>query len=156
MDDNGVIQSIDSLPEDVVLYEIFPHLSNELLVGLNKTYYTRFHTCLRNKIPGSKYESYIRRTVRHDHSLVFEQLLEENFNKWRSMKRYEYNPYIFNTYLHFLVQFCIDHDSPKCRNLINKKASSVLSKKWHKNSKIRNSRWSYYILIRLWGVNRLL
>ena len=142
MNDDGVIRSIDFLPEDVVLYEIFPNLSNELLMDLNKTYYTRHHACFRNKIHGSNYESYIRRTARHDHFFVFEQILEENFDKWRSIKRYGYKSYIFDTYLHFLIQFCIDHDSPKCRELINKKASSVLNEKWHKNSKIKSTRWS--------------
>jgi len=142
MDNDGVIQSIDLLPEDVVLYEIFPNLSNELLMGLNKTYYTRHHACFRNKIHGRKYESYIRRTIRHDHFFVFEQILEENFDKWRTMKKYGYKSYIFDTYLHFLVQFSIDHDSPKCRELINKKASSVLNEKWHKNSRIKSTRWS--------------
>jgi hypothetical protein len=142
MENDGVIQSINYLPEDVVLYEIFPNLSNELLVGLNKKYYAKFHTCLKKKIPANKYESYIRRTSRHDHSFVFEQLLEENFDKWRAMKRYGYKSYIFDTYLHFLIQFCIDHNSPRCRELVNEKASSVLNKKWHKNSKIRTSRWS--------------
>ena len=79
---------------------------------------------------------------RNDHSFVFEQILDENFNKWRAMKKYLYRSCIFDTYLHFLIQFCIDNDSPKCRELIDRKASSVLNKKWHKHSRIRSSRSS--------------
>jgi hypothetical protein len=142
MNNNNIIESINLLPEDVVLYEIFPNLKNELLAVLNKKYYTKFHTCLRNKIPNDKYEGYIRRMVRHDHFFVFEQILEENFDKWRLMKKYAYKSYIFDTYLHFLIQFCIDNDSHKCRELINIKASSVLNKNWHKNSRIQSIRWS--------------
>ena len=143
MNNDDVIQNIDLLPEDVVLYEIFPYLRNEQLMYLNKTYYTRFHMCFKkNKIPGIKYENYIRRTARHDSFFVFEYILEENFDKWRSMKKYEYKSYIFDTYLHFLIHFCIEHDSHKCRELINKKASSALNKNWHKNSKIRSIIWS--------------
>jgi hypothetical protein len=142
MDNDGVIKSIDSLPEDVVLYEIFPNLMDDVLVGLDRINYAKFHTCLRDKIPSMKYESYIRRTARNDHYFVFEQLLDENFDKWRSMKKYEYRSCVFETYLHFLVQFCMDLDSPRCREAIDRRASSVLGKKWHKNSKIRSSRSS--------------
>jgi hypothetical protein len=142
MNSNNIIESINLLPEDVVLYEIFPNLKNELLAVLNKKYYTKFHTCLKKNIPDNKYEGYIRRTARHDHFFVFEQILGENFDKWRSMKKYEYKSYIFDSYLHFLIQFCIDNNSHKCRELINKKASSVLNKNWHKNSRIQSIRWS--------------
>jgi hypothetical protein len=142
MNNDNIIQNIDLLPEDVVLYEIFPYLRDEQLMCLNKTYFTRFHVCFKHKILGIKYENYIRRTVRHDHFFIFERILEENFVKWRSMKKYEYKSYIFDTYLHFLIQFCIDNDSHKCRELINKKASSALNKNWHKNSKIRSIIWS--------------
>ena len=51
MNNNNIIESINLLPEDVVLYEIFPNLKNELLAVLNKKYYTKFHTCLKKKIP---------------------------------------------------------------------------------------------------------
>jgi hypothetical protein len=145
MDGNNIIGMIGLLPEDVVLYEILPSISSEVIAGLNRQNYTDFHSCLKNRIPGMRYESYIRRTARNDHSFVFEQILGENFDKWRSMKKYLYNSCIFETYLHFLIQFCIDNDSPKCRELIDRKASSVLNEKWHKHSRIRrsrSSRWS--------------
>ena len=142
MDNDGLLDGINSLPEDVVLYEILPNFMNDMLVGLNRNNYAKYHTCLRYKIPNIKYESYIRHTVRHDNFFVFQKLLDENFDKWRMMKKYEYRSCVFETYLHFLVQFCLDLDSPRCRETIDRKASSVLGKKWHKNSKIRSSRSS--------------
>ena len=87
MNSNNIIESINLLPEDVVLYEIFPNLKNELLAVLNKKYYTKFHTCLRNKIPNDKYEGYIRRMVRHDHFFAQHILLLSVFTLFPANRR---------------------------------------------------------------------
>lgn len=139
---NNVIYNINILPEDMVNYEIFPYIANDVLVSLNKDYYTKLHKCVKKTIRNMEYERYIRCIVRSDNITVFVQLLEENFDKWLKMYKYKYKSYIFENYLRFLIHFCVEHDSHKCRELINDKGVLVMKEKWHKNSKVRDCRWS--------------
>jgi hypothetical protein len=93
-------------------------------------------------IPDDNYESYIRDMVRKDCSFVFAQLLEENFGRWKKNKKYRYKSYVFDNYLCFLGHYSIENNSTKCRELLNSKGDAVLGQKWHKNVRIRNTRWS--------------
>ena len=73
---------------------------------------------------------------------VIGKLIDENFDKWKKMKKYYYKDKIFKNYLCFMMFFCVENHSVKCQRILDEKASAVLGEKWHKNVRIRNCRWS--------------
>ena len=80
--------------------------------------------------------------VRHDCAMVLGKLIDENFDKWKKMKKYYFKYMIFKNYLCFLMFLCVENGAVKCQRTLHEKASAVLGEKWHKNVRIRNCRWS--------------
>ncbi len=60
--------------------ELADHLRTFIPVNskrqFNKTYYAANHSAI--KIPANNIQTYVRKTIRQDHSFVFDQLLKEN------------------------------------------------------------------------------
>jgi len=139
----NIFHYLNFLPDDIIKEYIFPKLSPENLVWLTKENYIKYHYVIKDIIPKNRLESYIRDIVRNDYSFVFNHLLDEQFNKWLNMKKYTYKCYIFENYIRFLMQFCIDNNSNKCLMLIQNKGSNYLKEKWSKKVKIKDCRWSY-------------
>ena len=137
-----LMDMLNLMPYDIIEYCIRPNLRPETLVWLNKEYYDRYHECVRGLIPPENYESYIRDMVRHDCAMVLGKLIDENFDKWKKMKKYYYKDKIFKNYLCFLMFLCVENHAVKCQHVLHSKASAVLGEKWHKNVRIRNCRWS--------------
>tara|TARA_Y100000385_G_C12780543_1_gene503319 strand:- start:94 stop:519 length:426 start_codon:yes stop_codon:yes gene_type:complete len=130
------------LPDDIIKEHIFPKLSPVILVWLTKENYIKYHYVIKDIIQKNRLESYIRDIIRNDYSFVFNYLLDEQFNKWLNMKKYTYKCYIFENYIRFLMQFCIDNNSNKCLMLIQNKGSNNFKEKWSKKVKIKDCRWS--------------
>ena len=133
---------LNLLPDDIIKEYIFPKLSPEILVWLTKENYIKYHYVIKNIIPKYSIESYIRDIIRNDYSFIFNYILDEQFIKWLTMKKYTYKSYIFENYFTFLMQFCIDNNSNKCLILIQNKGSNYFKEKWSKKVKIKNCRWS--------------
>lgn len=144
------ISKLHDLPEEIVREYIFPKLSPETLVWLNREYYIKHHDIIYKLIPKGRhaqfpqgsYEAYIRYMVRNDYSFVFKQILDERKNKWVKMRKFLYKAENFTTYLHFLANFAFNNASYKCEQLIISTGLSELGEKWYKKSKIRNIKWS--------------
>ena len=132
---------IDFMPEDIVSY-IFPFISVKKLVFINTKYYSKNYKLVKNMIPKDRYEAYIRNIIRKDNYYTLSFLLNENVDKWINMNKYPYKHQIFTNYLYFINYLSIEHNSNKCRVLIENKAQEVLGKKWHKKIKVRNCKSS--------------
>jgi hypothetical protein len=92
--------------------------------------------------PDLEFENYIRSTVRRDHPFVFQQILDENYKKWFTIKRYEYRNVIYMNYVYFLISYCIDNDSPKCKMILTQLLEELgFSKNQYKKNITKSIRW---------------
>jgi len=136
-------KNIDNLPKDLTLI-VSSYIPNIAKMCLNKELYAKYHYLFRECINRLKLETYIRTTVRQDSYFVFNQLLQENYNKWLSIKKYLYQDCIYANYIYFLKTYCVENQSIKCKELINNLIEELgLSKNQHKKNIIRNIRWNH-------------
>ena len=102
---------------------------------LNKTYYVEIHSAI--KIPANNIQTYVRKTIRQDHSFVFDQLLREKYASWLLLANYNYNNTIYLNYLYFLRAYCLENESPRCYKLLNDVMKSNIAKRGELPSKSR-------------------
>ena len=91
-----------------------------VILRLNKMHYVPHHLIVRHIVPKTNYESYIRSMIRRDNDFVFRLLLQENVAKWALFKKYSYKKETFDNYIYFLLEYCIENESDKCKQLINR------------------------------------
>lgn len=106
---------IYKLPEEVILI-IKKYIPADWVIFVNKKNYILYHHLLCNMVP--LYESYVRDTIRRDSDFVFEKILGENFDKWVKPKHYIYKNMVFGNFVHFIMAYCIENNSQKCRELL--------------------------------------
>ena len=136
-----VFANILRLPEDLVpvIYEFIPL---KTLLFLNKKMYLKNHKLVRKFIQRSQYENYIRAMVRRDNDFVFGLLIQENFERWLFFKKYTYKTTLFSNYIYFLLEYCIENESDKCKQIVNRYiVNSGLSQNQHKKNTIKSIRW---------------
>ena len=140
VNETRVMSKLHDLPEEIVREHIFPKLSPETLVWLNKENYIKHHNIIHKLIPKGRhaqfiqgsYEAYVRYMVRNDYSFVFKQILNERKDAWIKTPHFIYKAKIYNTYLHFLAGFAFSNASYKCEQLIISVGLSELGEKWYK------------------------
>ena len=121
---------------------IFDFLPPSVLLRLNRDYYIQYHPICKEQIPLRFYENYIRNMVRQDCDFIFSLLLQENANRWIGIKKYVYKSTCFANYIYFLKDFCIEHDSPRCRGVLRAFLDETgLSKNLHKKNTAISIRW---------------
>jgi hypothetical protein len=141
MDDikDELLKKIYNLPEDMILI-IKEFLPKRVLVFTNRENYSLYHHFVKKSI--SDYENYIRDMIRRDNSFVFEYILNENYKKWETIKKYKYKNMIFNNYFYFTFSYCIENESTNCRNIItNFLKIHGLGKNLHKKNVVKYIRW---------------
>lgn len=127
------------LPDDIIQY-IKDFLPYYLLAFTNKIHYRLFHYDIRYKI--TKYENYIRHFIKRDFDLVFQQILGENVQFWLKNDKYIYKNMEFTNYIYFIMYYCIENNSEKCRNIMNTFLKERnLCKNLHKKNVIRYIKW---------------
>lgn len=109
------MKQISDLPYNIIklIKEFIP---TNKLVFFNKTFYNSYHHYIKQYIP--LYENYTRDTIRRDNDFVFERIVRENLNLWLKNKKYIYKNMIFNNYLYFIINFCIENNSERCREIL--------------------------------------
>lgn len=145
-----LLSLLDSIPEEVRMIYIFPHIPPQVLVWLNRSNYIRYHYVLRplvstsrsERFPLGKWETYIRHMIRDDCSFVVAQLLSDNAHIWIRHSGYYYKTKSYPSYLHFLFHYSIDVTASRCRKNINDKAIDLIGKKWYKKTREKSNRWS--------------
>jgi hypothetical protein len=136
-------QNINNLPKELYLI-VNSYIPAIAKIQLNKELYVKYHYLFRNYINRKQLENYIRVTVRQDNDFVFNQLLQENYNKWFNIKKYLYQDCIYANYIYFLKTYCVENQSTKCKEKIDNLIQELgLSKNQHKKNIIRNIRWKH-------------
>jgi hypothetical protein len=136
---NEVIKYVNNLPIEVIQL-IKEFLPNICLVFTSRQNYLLYHSVIKKYI--KNYYNYIRNIIRHDYHFVFEKIVEENYEKWKLIKKYQYNNMIFKDYNFFIMNYCIENESTKCYQVISdflKKHG--LCKNLHKKNIVKHIRW---------------
>jgi hypothetical protein len=139
INNDTIINKINHLPLEIINI-IKEFVQKIALVFTNRANYVLYHSLLAQSI--TNYENYIRDTIRRDNDFVFIMILRENYKKWYEMKKYRYKNMVFNNYLYFIIQFCIENDSNNCSNVIhNFLREHGLGKNLHKKNVVKYIRW---------------
>ena len=132
---------IDKLSIDLV-NEIKKYIPNKKLIFINKKKYIFNHYLIKDLIPKMKFEHYIRNIVYRDFDFVLSQIIQENYLKWFQIKEYLYKNIIYNNYIYFIKDFCIENKSEKCRIMLNKFLDKLgLCKNQHKKNINKHIIW---------------
>jgi hypothetical protein len=127
------------LPVELVRY-IKEYIPKKEFVFTNRENYNLYHTLIKSSI--KDYESYIRSMIRQDNEFVFKKIIEENYNKWYEIRQYKYKNMIFNNYLYFVMNFCIENESNNCRKIISDFLKEHgLGKNLHKKNVVKYIKW---------------
>jgi hypothetical protein len=135
-----VVKKNNTLPDEIIR-EIFDYIPRHHLVFTNSRYYNLYHFLLKNQIP--LYESYIRDMIRRDNYYVFEILVRENMDIWIKNRQYRYQDKVFSNYIYFLLHFCTENNSERCRKILMEEfVKRDLHRNLHKKNVIRYIKWN--------------
>lgn len=127
------------LPVELVRY-IKEYIPKKMFTFTNRENYNLYHPLIKPSI--KDYESYIRAMIRQDNDFVFKRIVEENYIKWYEIRQYKYKNMIFNNYLYFVMNFCIENDSNNCRKIISDFLKEHgLGKNLHKKNVVKYIKW---------------
>ena len=112
---NNIFNLINKLPTDIINI-IEEYIPKKEFTFTNKKNYKLYHTLIKSSI--KNYELYIRDTIRRDNNFVFEMIVRENYLKWNQFKNYIYKNEEFKNYNYFIIDYCIENESAKCRKFI--------------------------------------
>jgi hypothetical protein len=127
------------LPAELVRY-IKEYIPKKEFVFTNTINYNLYHNLIKPSI--KDHESYIRAMIRQDNDFVFKKIVEENYTKWYEIRQYKYKNMIFNNYLYFVMNFCIENDSNNCRKIISDFLKEHgLGKNLHKKNVVKYIKW---------------
>ena len=130
-----LIEKFNMLPSDI-LNLIKEFIPKKMFVFTNRENYQLYHPLLQPSI--KNYENYIRDTIRRDNEFVFNMIIRENILRWYEIKNYRYKNMMFNNYLYFTIQFCIENESTNCRNVIHNVLQELgLNKNLHKKNVVK-------------------
>ena len=116
------------------------YIPKKFLVFTNRENYFLYHSLIKQSI--RNYESYVHDVIRRDNEFVFQRILNENLQRWINVKKYYYKNMIFNNYLYFIVYYCIENESNKCRELLNSLCKEQgLCKNLYKKNVIKYIKW---------------
>lgn len=135
--DDLLLSNIQKLPAEIEKI-IFAYIPAEVLMTLNKQNYYKYHYLMYKKIRGTRFQSFIRMTLRNDFSFLFRQYMRENIKTWNGGK-YVYKNIVYPNYLHFLFNLALDNNSTRCKKEIERERSKIkdTTLKTHKNKNIQ-------------------
>jgi len=130
------------LPKEIINM-IGGFLPPKMLMWLNKKFYIKFHKNVKSMIDPKLYDNYIRDVVRLDNSFVFYYITKENIQRWvLCNKNINYKNAYYPNFVSFIIDYCIQNNATKCRNIVNNFLnSSGLGKNQHKKIRYLNIRW---------------
>jgi hypothetical protein len=134
------IKTINDLPCEIIrlIKEFIPC---QKLVFVNSNYYNLYHSTIRNQIP--LYENYIRDMIRKDNDFVFQNIVRENIDSWLKNKQYRYKNMIFNNYIYFILYFCLENNSERCRQILHSYLKERdLCRNLHKKNVVKYIKWT--------------
>lgn len=125
----------NKLPDDLIDL-IREYIPDKYFIFTNTYYYNLYHHLLRDRIP--IYYTFIRDVIRRDNEYVFSIVARENIYEWISKKNYVYKNMVFSNYIYFIINYCIENGSDKCRNVLNEYSEiRELCRNQHKKNVIK-------------------
>jgi hypothetical protein len=135
----NIMKNISLLPNEII-NEILEYIPKQNLIFVNSTYYNLYHCLLKNYIP--IYESYVRDMIRKDIFFVFKQIIRDNINTWIKNRQYRYKDMVFSNYIYFVLYYCIENNSERCRNILMEELlKRNLCRNLHKKNIIKYIKW---------------
>ena len=119
------------IPDDILYYYVWPNISNNIKMLLNKDLYYEYH----NKIY-SLNKNYIISIIKNDMLIVLNCLLRDNYLNFIQNKKLYFDNYIFFSYYQLMLFICKKYNSTKCLMHIQEifNTQTVLHKKQHKKN----------------------
>lgn len=109
------------LPNDI-LNHIMTYIPCEIKLLLNRLEYIKHHNNViyrQLKLSNVLFDNYIKYILKNDLYFVFNQLLNDNFQKWIHMKNYRIIGIKFKNYLYFLIYLSKENNANKCLDIIS-------------------------------------
>ena len=116
-----LLKRINKLPFEM-MDTIRSYVNPIVFAFMSKTNYNFYRPLIKQTImKEKKFESYVRDMVQRDNAFVLDYILKDNCVKWfNDYTYYVYKNITYKNYIYFLLDFCIENDSHKCRVVINK------------------------------------
>jgi len=138
-----LIERINDLCNDLVII-IKSYLPETCLIFLNKYYYKKYHYLIKNLIHKNNFEKFLRNIIRRDNDYVFSHILIDFHPYINKIQNYKYKNILYKNYFKFLIEYCIQNNSVKCRNILNDFLKvQGLCKNRHKKNKLIHIRWKH-------------
>lgn len=109
------------LPNDI-LKHIIHYLPYKIKLLLNRSEYTKYHNNVIYRhlnLSNVLFDTYIKYILKQDLDFIFNQLLNDNFQKWIHMKNYRIIGMKFKNYLYFLIYLSKENNANKCLDIIS-------------------------------------
>jgi len=133
------MKQISDLPDDIINV-IKEFIQPNKIAFVNKTFYNLYHHSIRKYIPS--YENYVRDIIRRDNEFVFEKVVHENSHLWLKNKQYRYKNMVFNNYVYFVMNFCIENNSERCMEVLSDfLLKRDLCRNLHKKNVVKYIKW---------------
>ena len=130
------------LPDDVILYHIFPFISSDKLAFCDKKNWENYY---KDKLLKDIHcKSYCRFLLRNDNNFVFKYYFQYYFSIIIKPRKIKYKSYIFKSYFD-MIRFIInmEYNSHKClKEFIEYSNLNGMSKKKYKKIKTRINKWN--------------
>jgi len=121
---------------------IFSYLPNESKIFLNREYYIKYHSLVRNMINPRNYDNYIRDMIKNNSTFVMTRLLEENHLQWLQPSKKIYKNIVYPHYGAYIIGLTKEMNCNKVRELlVDYYDNKGLSKNLHKKNRSNNKRW---------------
>lgn len=138
-----LLNNINKLPEELVAI-IETYVPTIVKIFWTKSNYEANHSLIIKYLSeqNKNVEEYIRFIVRKDNDYVLSRLLVDNLSRWVNLRNYLNRDCIYLNYIVFLNSYCVDHNSHKCKQLIQEIFEKLgLSKNQHKKNLIKYIKW---------------
>ena len=126
---------------------IFSYIRPTTLSLLTKPLYIEHHHTILIKTLHRDYSAFIRDTLRNKRDFIFKYIAKEHFDTWNTWRLYRFQNSIYNNYVSYILQFCIDTDSQKCRQIVLDAKNNMNNmnnadrEKQHKNVRTKHTIW---------------
>ena len=124
---------------------IFSYIEPRVLALLSTKLYTQHHKHITLQPEDRDYNGFIRDILRNERDFIFKYIAHEHFTTWNSWRVYKFQNSTYNNYVSFLLQFCTDTNSQKCRKIIldikNDNTNTEIEKR-HKKVRTKHLLWT--------------
>jgi hypothetical protein len=138
-----VLQRIMLLGDDET-NNIFSYICPPTLSLLTKPLYIEHHHTMLIKTLHRDYSAFIRDALRNKRDFIFKYIAKEHFDTWNTWRLYRFQNSIYNNYVSYILQFCIDTNSQKCRQIVldaKNNMNNADREKQHKNVRTKHTIW---------------